>query len=252
MLYKLKRHPLAVRAFFRYSLVVTYAFPRKVLEPLLAPGLVLDTYGDWAFLAIALVDVKQLRPAGLPAWMGQDFFLSGYRIFTRLGDAASSLRGLRILRSDTNRRMMALLGNALTQYRYEHSHVVTRHDENALDIEVKSANGGADLRVHADLWSAPASLPPDSPFSDINTARRFAGPLPYTFDYEPQTGSIIKVRGIREHWTPEPVHVDVLQCTFLDREPFRDAGARLAHAFYLHDIPYRWERGARVEVGTLD
>src|SRR5580704_17969600 len=95
----LKRHPVPISAFFRHSLVLTYAFPRQILAPLLPPGLVLDTYGEHCFLAIALVQTERLRPSFLPQAFGQDFFLSGYRIFTRLDTPANSQRGLRILRS---------------------------------------------------------------------------------------------------------------------------------------------------------
>ena len=84
MLHWLKRHPIPISAFFRHSLVLTYAFPPKVLEPLLVPGLLLDTWHDHAFLAVALVQTEDLRPSFLPRAMGRNFFLSGYRIFTRL------------------------------------------------------------------------------------------------------------------------------------------------------------------------
>src|SRR5689334_21377457 len=83
MLAFLKRHPLPMQAFFDWSLVVTYAFPEAVLQPLLPPGLVLDGYEGSAFLAIAMVQTRAMRPVGLPRAIGRDFFLSGYRVFTR-------------------------------------------------------------------------------------------------------------------------------------------------------------------------
>ena len=52
MLYALKRHPLPIRAFFRHCLVLTYALPAKLLEPLLPPGLTLDTYQEFGFVAV--------------------------------------------------------------------------------------------------------------------------------------------------------------------------------------------------------
>src|SRR5271154_742302 len=84
MLYLLKRHPIAVKAYFRHSLVLTYALKPEALEPLLPEGLALDTWRGRGFLAIALVQTERLRPGFLPTVMGRDFFLSGYRIFTRL------------------------------------------------------------------------------------------------------------------------------------------------------------------------
>src|SRR5712692_7266782 len=112
MLYLLKRHPLAIRAYFRHCLVLTYAFPQELLEPLLPPGLTLDTYQELGFLAVAMVQTEALRPAFLPPAFGMDFFLAGYRIFARYQNASGrTLRGLRILRSDTDRQVMASAGN---------------------------------------------------------------------------------------------------------------------------------------------
>src|SRR5678815_190915 len=112
MLHVLQRHPFAVEAFFQRSLVLTYAMPASMLAPLAGPGLELDAYGEWGFLAIAMVQTLNLRPRGFPTWLGRDFFLSGYRIFTRfVRPQKQTLRGLRILRSDTDRATMARMGN---------------------------------------------------------------------------------------------------------------------------------------------
>ena len=66
MRYLLQRHALPLRAQLKASLVLAYAVPADVLTPLLPPGLQLDTYGDYGFLAIALVETQKLRPAFLP------------------------------------------------------------------------------------------------------------------------------------------------------------------------------------------
>src|SRR4029078_3742023 len=101
MLHTLKRHPLPVKAHFRHCLVLTYALPRQVLEPLLRPGLGLDAYHDLRFVAGARVERERRRPAFLPPLFGMDFFLAGYRIFVRFPTASGrTLRGLQILRSD--------------------------------------------------------------------------------------------------------------------------------------------------------
>src|SRR5690348_5575721 len=99
MLHVLQRHPLPIRAHFQFSLVLAYAFPAEVLAPLLPPGLELDTYEGLGLLAIAMVQTRRLRPVFLPAWFGQDFFLTGYRVFVKHRDARGrTRRGLRILR----------------------------------------------------------------------------------------------------------------------------------------------------------
>src|SRR5437763_12981232 len=114
MLHLLRRHPFPVGAFFRHSLVLTYAYPARLLEPLLPPRLTLDTFDGYGFLTVALVQAESLRPAWIPAALGRDVFLGGYRIFTRFGDGGSR-RGLRILRSLTDRRWMYSAGSLLTR-----------------------------------------------------------------------------------------------------------------------------------------
>lgn len=242
----LKRHPVPVAAHFQHSLVLTYALPKELLEPLLPPALVLDTFKEFGFVAIAMVQTRALRPAFVPAWLGQDFFLAGYRIFARYKTRSGRmLRGLRILRSDTDSTLMAFLGNRLTHYNYRVAGVNLRETDLRLEIEIKTPHAEADLHVVADLSSRPSPLPSGSPFADLREARLFAGPLPFTFDYEAKTHSIVMIEGVRENWKPSPISVEVLKNTFLSRPPFNRAMPLLANAFHIQHIPYRWERGVR-------
>jgi Uncharacterized conserved protein (COG2071) len=236
VLHRLRRNPLPIAAHFRHSLVLAYAFPRETLEPLLPTTLELDMHGESGLAAAAFVQTERLRPAFLPEALGLDLFLAGYRIFVRSA-AQPSLRGLYILRSDTDRRSMVIFGNALTGYRYRLADASCRLTGDRLQIEI---HPGVD--VVADLADGSAPLPEGSPFADQREARRFAGPLPYTF-HEQETGSLVAVRGTRSGWDPNPVAVSVRELTFFTSGPFADADARLANAFYVGGVDYRWERG---------
>jgi hypothetical protein len=244
VLQALRRHPLPMRTRFGHSLVLTYALPTAVLEPLLPPGLTLDTYGPHGFVAVGVVSTRGLRPAQLPAGLGMDAVLTGYRIFTRFPTpGGKTMRGLYILRSDTGRVALVTVGNVLSAYRYHLGKVGLTVDGDTLTATVDSRDGGADLTVTADLASTRtgAPLPPGSPFPDAAAARRFAGPLPYTFHAE--RDAIVVVKAHRSAWTPVPVTVQVTRCTFLQRPPF--TGAVLAQAFHVADLDYGWHRGVR-------
>ena len=241
---RLKRHPIPVKATFRHSLVLTYALPQAVLAPLLPPGLTLDTFKDYGFLAIALVQTKSLRPKFCPTMLGQDFFLSGFRIFTRYKTTdGRTVRGLRILRSDTDRKLMVVAGNCLTHYSYKKAEVTFRDGNRRLEIDIKTPSGEADLSVTAELGDTATSLPEHSPFTDLREARLFAGPLPFTFDYEPESHSIVMIEGLRQTWRPRPIKVNVLHNTFFDRPPFNRVTPILANAFHVENIEYEWRRG---------
>ncbi|MEO6323362.1 MAG: DUF2071 domain-containing protein, partial [Thermoanaerobaculia bacterium] len=223
---------------------LTYAYPAELLTPLLPPGLTLDTYEGLGFLAIAMVQTRALRPAGLPRFLGRNFFLSGYRIFARHQNAqGKQMRGLRILRSDTDSRWMAAFGNLLTHYNYRHCGLTETRGANTLSLSIETKGAEADLALHARLDPSPTEPPHGSPFPDLAAARKFAGPLPFTFDYEHGSHSLVIIQGVRTHWTPRPVEVEVTRNTFLSAPPFDRAPVRLANAFYLEDVPYRWEPG---------
>ncbi|WP_282204475.1 DUF2071 domain-containing protein [Kitasatospora fiedleri] len=252
MKHLLRRHPVPMRTHFAHSLVLTYALPPHVLEPLLPPGLALDTYTDpvgteHGFVAAALVDTRSLRPAFLPARLGADRVLTGYRIFTRFPTPGGrAMRGLKILRSDTDSRVMALGGNLLTRYHYRPARIGSRVVGDTLEFRVVSRDGRADLYVRADLGSAPADLPAGSPFACAKDARRFAGPLPYTFEHEPETGSMIVVKATRTHWEPTPVAVELpTPPTFFEHGPFAGTTPVLANAFHVADLDYGWHAGQR-------
>jgi len=241
---KLRRHPFPVEAHFDDCLTLTYALPPDVLRGLLPPGLELETYGGYGLVAVALVQTRSLRPAGLPARCGQDFFLAGYRVFAHFRKAdGTRLRGLRILRSDANRWSMVAGGNLLTHYNYHRCDATVDCKKDRVHFAVTTSDSFGSLDITANLMDP--SLPAGSPFPSLRDARRFAGPLPFTFDYETETGGMVAIRATRTTWLPSPVAVDVRRIAFFDQPIFHGCTPILAAAFHVKDIDYRWERGVR-------
>jgi hypothetical protein len=239
----LRNHPFPVVAWFDRVVAISFAFPESVLRRFVQRPLELDSYNGLGFVTVALVWTRRLRPAGFPEVFGQNFFLSGYRVFTRLEDESGRrLRGLRILRSETDKRRMVLLGNLLTRYSYKHVRVECQTSGTSTRIQSWRPGGTQSLNITIDSGLEEITLPEGSPFPDWKTARRFAGPMPFTFSPEPD-GRCIVVEGVRENWTPTPVAVSEWQVALFDEAPFEGTKPILANAFAVKSIPYRWERG---------
>lgn len=239
MLSFLKQHPFAVETFFESSVVLTYAVPKEHLQGLIPECLELDTFEDrWAFLAVAMVKTKALRPKGFPRFMGNDFFLIGYRLFVRYTTSEGKrLRGLYILKSQTDKKRMAFWGNRFTHYNY----TATPIDFTKAGTQISIRSGEADLDMVVDLKNEAAPLPDGSPFPSWKEARRFAGPLPFTFTYNKDKGQVLIIEGVREGWTPKPIEVVQARSGFI--EGLHLPGAVLANAFILENIPYYWKKG---------
>lgn len=240
-LYRLKRHPFEIEANLHRSFVLAYAVPSEALAPLLKPGLALDNFGDFGFMAVAMVQTENLRLAGLPKAMGKSFFLTGYRLFVRYRTKAGrNLRGLQILRSQADSSLMVHAGSLLSHYAYEKVSVDLQSEDAHLSVIVRR-RGETILDVDADLLKA--SLPESSVFKTEAEARRFEGPMPFTFDYEEETNSILRVQGVREEWQPR-----LVSATVNVPPPFAEFGIdpslpRLASSFLLTEVPYRWKKG---------
>lgn len=240
MLSFLKNHPFAVEAFFESSLVVTYAIPKEQVQPLIPACLELDTLNNqWAFIAVAMVQTKGLRPKGFPEMLGNDFFLIGFRVFVRYNNrAGKSLRGLYILKSETDKKKMTFFGNIFTHYNYTTTDIeqtvhngVTAIQSNRSGFHIHMEEGAGDN----------ISLPAGSPFTDWKEARRFAGPLPFTFTYDEPNRKVLIIEGVRQNWKPAPVKI--IDCRFSFIDNLKLTGVQLANAFVIRNIPYYWKKG---------
>jgi hypothetical protein len=241
MLSWLKTHPFAVEAFFDYSLVLTFAVPQAELQALLPEPLVPDTFADgWGFLAVALVQTRQLRPKGFPGWLGQDFFLMGYRAFVRYpSPTGKRLRGLYILRSETDKKRMSVLGNVFTHYQYHTTDIAEQETAGRLTIQSRQSDFQVTLAPPG--TEAEVALPAGSPFATWAEARRFAGPLPFTFSVDAGSPRMLIVEGVRQHWQPQPVAVESCHVGFLNQ--LNLSSMVLANAFVVRNVPYHWKKG---------
>src|SRR5258708_12429138 len=127
---------------------------------------------------------------------------------------------------------MKLAGTLLTHSRYRLASIDIAPAAGRLDVRITTPAAEADLCVTAYLADRPAPLPPTSPFRSDRDARRFAGPLPWTFDYEPQTSSIVMIRGRPSQWPPHPVPVEAKPCPLLQPPPLPPPAPRLPTAFH--------------------
>ena len=235
----LKNHPFAVEAYFDRSLVLTFAVPKEQLQSFIPECLALDTFQDeWAFMAIAMVQTRGLRPKGFPEFMGNDFFLIGYRIFVRYtNNAGKRLRGLYIIKSQTDKRKMAFFGNIFTHYNYTTTDIKQIRDGNFTTIQSEQSK----FEITIEQTEGEVQIPESSPFTGWKDARRFAGPLPHTFTVNREDKTILTILGIRQNWTPRPVKVESYHFDYLDKLKLQ--GIVLANAFEIKNVPYYWEKG---------
>ena len=237
----LKNHPFAVEAYFESSLVFTFAVPKEELQRLIPDALELDVFqNQWAFVAVAMVQTEDLRPKGFPKILGNDFFLIGYRVFVRYkNEAGKNLRGLYILKSETNKKKMEFFGNIFTHYNYTTTDIQQVLENNTKEI----FSAKSKFKVKISNKEENISLPKNSPFADWKEARRFAGPLPFTFTINTEKKEVLIIEGVRQNWIPNPVEVIDYEFDFLKKLKLKNT--ILVNAFIIKNVPYYWKKGKK-------
>jgi hypothetical protein len=235
----LQCNPFAVEAWFDFSITLTFAVPQTELAARLPSCLETETFDDrWAFLAVAVVQTKALRPKGFPSFLGQDFVLAGYRHFVAYRTCEGRrLRGLQIIRSETDCFRMSFLGNLLTPYRYVHTPVKIERQQDRYHV----SDAASGLEISASPADEHTPLPIGTPFNSWKDARRFCGPMPFTFSYDAPRRRMLIIEGVREQWKPAPVTVHDHRIPYLTQLGFSET--RLACAFMVRDISYHWKKG---------
>lgn len=236
MVNPLKTHPFPVSAHFDYSIVLTFAFPKEVLQPLIPEHFELDLYQEqYAFLAIAFVQTQHLRPTIFAESWGKNFALAGYRIFVKYTNPQGiTRRGLYIIKSQTDKRNMVFFGNLFTHYNYEY--LPFQIQKQGQSIEITSTDN---LCIRG-LENHPNPRQGMHVFPNVKEARKFAGPMPYTFTYDAPNQRVISVKGQRKNWQPEPIFIEEYQIPYLTQFETKPL---LANAFITQNIDYEWNKG---------
>ncbi len=134
---------------------------------------------------------------------------------------------------------MSLLGKVFTHYNYETTDINYR--EIADNVEIRSDGSSLNLVLQK---GGKVTLPSDSPFESWKEARRYSGPLPFTFTCSPEKKEVLIIEGVRQNWVPEPIKVKSAEVGFLSDLGFENI--QLASAFLVRNVPYFWKKG-RVE-----
>jgi hypothetical protein len=224
----------------RHRLVLTYTWPRELLEPMIPVGLEPAAYGALGFVAVSLVHAERVRPSPLPQRVGGPCDLVGYGVLVRRRDSRGrTLRGSSPLRGDADGGSIVRLGCLLTGGRYRKADIDFDERPGVLEIVASTADEAADVHVVADLTSRPAPLPRGSPFLSLQDARRF-GVAAARFHLEDASEGIAVAAPPTRH--AEPISVDVRRLAFFDQPPFDLRAPTLACAFHDADVEYVWER----------
>lgn len=231
--------PFSIKARFDFFLVLLYAVDLQKAKELLAAPLVHEEHNGKGLMAVAFVKTTHFRPAFLPSWLGMSFTLTGFRHMASYRRTnGKMIRGLKIIRSFTDKKIMVKSGAGLSEYQFQYNPVTVRTEGSQIKIE------GTGIKITAkESGGREIPLPDHSVFESWVYARKFAGPLLYTFEINKKEISITE--GSRHHWQPVPVEIIEAETPFFDEAPYDKLEPVLSGAYLVKNIPYSWKKAVK-------
>lgn len=232
------KHPVAMQTVFRRCFLANFGVDPDELASVLPQHVEPDTYGDEAFVSVVVGEMEKMRPASVPKALGISYDQIVYRAVVRCGDE----RGVHFLRSDADDRIMTVLGNLMSFFRFHRSDVRFRHRDGCVDLDVTTnTTPSGDIAATFEIGSASDELPASSVFGDLDDAKRWLVELYAAFDHTDGRSAVDVVRIRRGAWDIQVVDDTRGRYDFMVAgEPF--TRARLDSVFAVGDIPYHWHR----------
>jgi hypothetical protein len=233
---------LTIRGRIAQCWLFVYRAPAESVAALLPRTMEPVTKGGFAFWNIVVCRLEGIRPVPLPAAIGLGYWHVAYRIHVRtFKESGEAIEGLFFVRSDSDRRVMALAGNLLTDFNFHLAQVHVVAAPAGVSATIVSPEAAATFEI--DRVSLP-QLTPGSPFDSLEAAAR-------ALEYEPAALSghgedAVSVSAVRRDaacWRWKPVAVTHARWQFFDG---RDTALELCYE--VEPIDYLWEARRVVRV----
>ena len=219
-------------------ILVNFRVDPTVLAPLLPAPFRPQLANGAGMAGVCLIRLKQIRPRGLPGFLGISSENAAHRIAVEWDEGGTACQGVYIPRRDTSSRLNTLVGGRL--FPGVHHHATFDVRETAEDFHVALASADGSTRVEVDGRVA-TDLPSGSIFRSLAEASRFfeRGALGYSETRVPGTYDGLELRS--RDWRVEPLDVTRLESSFFsDTDRFPKGSAVLDCALLMRHIHHEW------------
>lgn len=217
--------------------LIAFRAPFDLVRAVVPPALEVVGHGEFAYLNVVVSELSQMRPAGVPAFLGLRYRHAAYRAYVRF--APANTEGLYFLRSDADHPLMVAAGNRLTDFQFHRAaiSISTTKDRTVLSV------GASDAPLRIVLGTGEPTLRPDAPFPDLATAAEALKYHPAGISLNDREVDVIRITRDESQWRFRLLPILECHVPFLDR--FQ---AVPEIAYELRPIEYRWNRADRYPI----
>lgn len=244
-----RRHGLVptLRAVIDRRLLINFRVAPDALARLLPPPFRPKLVRGWGLAGICLLRLRDVRPAGLPAFVGLSSENAAHRIAVEWEDSDGVAReGVFIPRRDTASRFNQLVGGRVFPGVHHAATFRVREPGNRLKVAAFNSDDEAHplLRVHAHLTDSP---PHDSVFRSVAEAEEFfrAGAVGWSPGRREGELDGLELRALE--WHLEPLATDWVESRFFADNLCLPVGSwQFDSAFLMRGVECEWRACGRM------
>lgn len=226
--------------------LLSYAIPEESVVALLPEGLDPLTYQEYAFLNIVISRIISMRPTGVPSALGLTYWHVAYRLHARANLAAGkTIDGLYFLRSDVDRSLPVIPGNALTDFRFHKASIRVTTDGAMFRLKIARTPAeiaNAEVAIATDPAGEDSILAPFRTLGERERTLKYA-PFGLSVDRRGRWLRVAEVQRQESQWQEWAVRVPLADWEYLKRTI--PGEARLVRATQVRPVDYCWRIGRK-------
>jgi hypothetical protein len=226
-------------------ILVNYRVRPETLRRLLPAPFEPKQVKGWGMAGICLLRLDQLRPIGVPAYLGVSSENAAHRIAVEWEERGSRCEGVFVRRRDTSSWLNAFVGGQLFPGVHHRAEFDVADGPDLLRVALRSRDGVTSVAV----GGRPAStLPSSSVFGSLSEASTFFELGSRGYSPGAREGSLDGLELRTSHWKVMPFEVSELNSSFFESQvAFPRGSAEFDHALLMRDIPHEWRALDRIE-----
>lgn len=224
----------------RRRILVNYRVAPVLVEAMLPRPFRPKLQEGFAIAGICLIRLEQVRPVGVPAFLGVNSENAAHRVAVVWEDEKGGQReGVYISRRDTNSRLNQLAGGRIFPGEHHAAVFNVKDNGNRIDFEMVSKDNEASVQIRGRTGE---KLNPGSIFKEVGAASDFFEPGSLGYSATQKGDRLEGLRLKTLTWKIEPLDVEYLSSSFFDDEKrFARGAAAFDCALLMRNIEHEWQ-----------
>jgi Uncharacterized conserved protein (COG2071) len=228
-----------IEGLIRRRILVNFRVDPEVTQCSLPSPFRPKLHAGYAIAGICLIRLEQIRPKGLPAFIGIASENAAHRIAVLWDDPSGEVReGVYIPRRDTNSLLNHLAGGRIFPGEHQLADFEVIDDGSQISMSIHARDGGMTVQLRAQDVD---TLPGSSCFRNLAESSSFfeGGSVGYS-----ATTDCCRLDGIRletNGWRVSPLAVDHVESSYFSNSEMFPAGSvTFDHALIMRDVRHEW------------